>query len=249
MIVIPMVGKSSRFFAAGYSRPKYELFLHAHSMFAWSVSSFRNYFKTDMFLFLVRRDFSAAEYVREQVELLGISQFHIKVFDEDTLGQADTVFQGLQDVAGGADEALYIFNIDSFRLNFVKPEFAEKCDGFLEVFEGNGDHWSFVKPGEHGKVLFTTEKQRVSNLCSDGLYYFRHRVNFESAFLDALKNEKTIRGEYYVAPLYNYLIDAGMDIQYSCIERDRVFFCGTPDEYDDLINSMSEELDQCRFPV
>ena len=54
MFVIPMVGKSSRFFEAGFSVPKYALPIGGKSVFECAVRSFEKYFKTDNFLFVVR---------------------------------------------------------------------------------------------------------------------------------------------------------------------------------------------------
>ena len=54
MIVIPMLGKSSRFTNAGYNLPKYMLPVKDKSVFCWSMSSFENYFTTEEFLFLVK---------------------------------------------------------------------------------------------------------------------------------------------------------------------------------------------------
>ena len=232
MIVIPMVGKSSRFFDAGYKCPKYELLLRDYSVFYHAVNSFKQYFESELFLFVIRNDLGADKFVRSQVEILGLKEFQIKILPNDTQGQADTVFQGLDDV--DFQQPLYIFNIDTFRPNFLKPKIFDLCDGYLEVFEGEGEHWSFVQPGLNSKVIKTTEKKRVSNLCSNGLYFFRECNYFLDAFKNALSNNNKDHGEYYVAPLYNYLIDIGYDIRYIKIKRSDVMFCGTPKEYMDL---------------
>lgn len=232
MIVIPMVGKSSRFFDAGYKRPKYELIVGDFSVFYHAVNSFRQYFESDFFLFVIRNDFGAEKFVRHELASLGLKKFNIKVLEKDTQGQADTVFQGLKDI--DVQEPLYIFNIDTFRPGFSKPAISQLCDGYLEVFEGDGDHWSFVEPGLDAQVIRTTEKQRISNLCSNGLYFFRKHNYFIEAFNYALLNKNTDRGEYYVAPLYNYLIKRGLDIRYVKIKRSEVIFCGTPQEFEGL---------------
>ena len=39
-------------------------------------------------------------------------------------------------------------------------------------------------------------------------------------------------GELYVAPLYNDLIERGLDVRFSVIPREEVVFCGVPAEYD-----------------
>lgn len=237
MIVFPMVGRSSRFFEAGYTMPKYKLTVGDFSVFHHAVCSFQQYFESDFFLFMIRNDYETEEFVRCELAELGLKRFHIKIFDHDTHGQADTVFRGLQDV--DVDESLYIFNIDTFRPGFSKPAVSKVCDGYLEVFEGKGDHWSFVEPAQDGRVIRTTEKQRISKLCSDGLYFFRERSDFEKAFNDATLNKNTICGEYYVAPLYNYLIEHGLDIRYQKIDQSEVVFCGTPQEYEKLIGKQA----------
>jgi hypothetical protein len=47
----------------------------------------------------------------------------------------------------------------------------------------------------------------------------------------------TVNGEFYIAPLYNYLIKNGKIIRYKLISNTEILFCGTPKEYEYLINS------------
>ncbi|WP_241303202.1 glycosyltransferase family 2 protein [Burkholderia stabilis] len=230
MIVIPMVGLSSRFFKAGFTKPKFQLDLAGESVFARAVRSFDHYFKTDRFLFITRQDYDTPAFVERELARLNVEDYTIKTLHHDTRGQAETVSLGLDDTPD--DEPLYIFNIDTFRYRYRKPEFVSDCDGYLEVFEGSGDHWSFVAPGPGHRAIRTTEKERISNLCSDGLYYFKRRSDFESALEHARKTDSTVKGEYYIAPLYNYLIDDGAIIKYDLIDMADIDFCGTPDEFE-----------------
>lgn len=236
MFIIPMVGKSSRFFKEGYTEPKYKLLIDGISVFENSVRSFQKYFLTDKFLFLVRSDYNAADFVRENVQKMGILDYSIIVFSEETQGQADTVYQGLAKASSyiSVDEPIYIFNIDTFRPGFVKSPQSAK-DGYLEVFEGEGTHWSFALAGEAGRVLRTAEKERISDLCSNGLYYFRTPAIFNEAFEDSLERDLKAKGEYYIAPLYNYLIEKGLSVGYELIPAEEIVFCGTPEEYHALL--------------
>lgn len=229
MIVIPMVGKSSRFFNAGYTLPKYQLLIGEETVFSRAVGSFERYFDTDEFCFLVREDHEARMFIDSELAKLGVKKYRCVFFTEDTRGQAETVYLGLRDVA--ASEPLFIFNIDTFRPGFVKAAFADDCDGYLEVFKGEGDHWSFAEGGIGNTVLRTTEKERISDLCSDGLYYFRSKASFDHAFEAARDSSDTTKGEFYIAPLYNRLIASGMDVRYQLIAPSEVVFCGTPAEY------------------
>lgn len=234
MIVIPMAGLSSRFFKAGYDRPKYQLLLGNQTIFSWAVSSFEQYFKTDMFVFIYRNVFETENFLKNEIEKLQIKNYKLVCLENETLGQADTVYQGLK---GIEEDELFIFNIDSKLLNFTKPEWYSSCDGYLEVFRGEGTHWSFVKPGEGLSVIRTTEKDRVSDLCSNGLYYFKSLNVFNSAVEYSLKNKIFVKNELYIAPLYNLLIADGKSVLYDLKSSDNIQFCGIPDEYITLLKT------------
>lgn len=231
-----MVGKSSRFFKEGYSEPKYKLLVNGTSVFEHSVRSFERYFLTDKFLFLVRSDFNAAEFVKYSAKKMGILDFSIIVFSEETLGQADTVYQGLAQAKSffPIDEPIYVFNIDTFRPDFEKS--SKSIDhGYLEVFKGEGTHWSFALPGDDGKILKTTEKDRISDLCSNGLYYFKTSTIFNDAFEHSVREDLKAKGEFYIAPLYNFLIENGFTVSYELIPSSKIIFCGTPEEYRSIL--------------
>ena len=63
MIIIPMAGMSSRFFKAGYDKPKYMLSAHGSTLFEHSVNSFKKYFNDTPFLFIVRVCYITTEFV------------------------------------------------------------------------------------------------------------------------------------------------------------------------------------------
>lgn len=229
MFVIPMAGLSSRFFKAGYEVPKYQLDMGGKTVFARSLESFKTYFETDLFVIILRDVYDTKAFVEREMQNLGIKNYQLCVLDGETEGQAETVYLGIQDASN--DEELYIFNIDTFRHGFKKPEFATECDGYLEVFKGEGDHWSFVGIDENDRVVRTTEKERISDLCSNGLYYFRKAGEFKALF-ERTKSEKLyVKGELYIAPMYNLMLEQGADIRYDLIELSQIDFCGTPDEY------------------
>lgn len=234
MFIIPMAGLSSRFFKAGYTKPKYQLDLNGETVFSWSVRSFEHYFKTDKFVFIYRDVYETKQFLEKEVVKLGISDYELVCLPEETLGQADTVYQGISNI--DSNEEIYIFNIDSRIIDFIKPKWAAECDAYLEVFKGEGDHWSFALAEENSRrVIRTTEKERISDLCSDGLYHFKKKSVFEKLFLSAKENQRTAKNEYYIAPLYNDLIEAGSTVFYDLIENYRILFCGTPDEYLQLL--------------
>jgi len=239
MIVIPMAGQSRRFREAGYARPKYELPLQGETLFACCVRSFERYFAGERFLFVARRDAGAESFIARECDRLGILDHHTVTLDQPTRGQAETVLQGLRRAECGANESILIFNIDTIRPGYAFPPEALDADGYLEVVRAAGEHWSFVRPASafNRRVAETTEKRRVSELCSTGLYYFARAVDFTSA-CDAALGEADVYldrwGEIYVAPLYNRLISAGKLIVHVEAPASRVHFSGTPLEYEAL---------------
>ena len=236
MIIIPMAGKSSRFFNAGYEIPKYMLPLNESNVFKESVKSFKKYFEHDFFLFITRTDFGVEGFVKKECISLGINNFEIVILAEDTLGQADTVRLGLDKSQINDNDEMYVFNIDSIRVNFTKPDavFLKNISGYLEVFEDQGEHWSFVEPLKNNYVKRTTEKVKISNLCSNGLYYFSSIKLFKETLFEFEKiNDYK---ELFIAPMYNVLIDKRQDVKYILLEPNQTLFSGTPSEYEQLKN-------------
>jgi len=228
-----MAGLSSRFAKLGYQLPKYALYLQGVTMFEWAVRSFERYFDCEHFLFVIRPDNFAQSFVENAVQKLGIRNYEVFRLEHDTRGQAETAYLALQSHAD--DFPITVFNIDTIRYDYQKPQFLSECDGYLEVFRGEGEHWSFVEPGLDATVLRTTEKDRISDLCSDGLYYFRSQQQFRKIFEQAMAGNEQVKGEFYIAPLYNRLIEAGGRVKYEVVGPEQIDFCGTPDEYEALL--------------
>lgn len=234
MIVFPMAGLSSRFFKAGYNKPKYMLEAHGRPLFDFAVGGFSRYFGSTPFLFICRSDFDTPDFVSARCEALGIQDFQIVTLDRETRGQAETVALGLEKLEL-EDQPITIFNIDTFRPDFTLPALPDDCAGYLEVFRGSGSNWSYAKPASEQSldVVETAEKNPISNLCSTGLYHFSSASDFLWAFeqeqnkpADQLTNK-----ELYIAPMYNLLIQRGQRICYDLIQTEQVLFCGVPDEY------------------
>jgi len=237
MIVIPMAGKSRRFTEAGYTQPKYMLPLHGRSVFAHAVDSFRSYFASTPLLFIAGDVEGAEDFIKAECKTLGVADARVQVLNVPTAGQAETVELGLQGFDVGADVPVTIFNIDTFRPGFTFPQaswFAQS-DGYLEVFEGSGANWSYVRPapGSEPVALETAEKRPISNLCCSGLYHFARAGDFHTALVQERKNPSA--AELYVAPIYNHLIAVGSRIHYNTIAADDVIFCGVPVEYEMLL--------------
>jgi NDP-sugar pyrophosphorylase family protein len=231
-----MAGNSSRFIEAGYTLPKYKLPLAGKTVFEWVVLTFEKYFRTEHFKFIVQGKFEKDNFTIEKIRSLGILNYSIFELEQTTKGQAETVYRG---ILNEQDQNILIFNIDTIRRNFSIPQISENSQGFLEVFKGEGEHWSFVEPRENSNnfVKRTTEKDRISELCSNGMYYFKSSNIFKEFCEESILLNEYNKGELYIAPLYNKFIFKGYDIEFIETKLDDNIFCGVPHEYEYLLKN------------
>lgn len=235
MIVIAMAGRSQRFHDAGYALPKFALPLKEQTVFDFAVGSFASVFNRERFLF-VTADAQATQFVTERCAALGIASPSLVTLDRPSGGQAESVSWGLQAAKADPQDSVTIFNIDTFRPGFRFPGPALMAlDGWLDVFEGSGPNWSYIRPDplSPDRVLETAEKRPLSTLCCTGLYHFARIGDFQVALDRERRNP--LAPELYVAPLYNHLIGNGARIGYQVISRADVIFCGVPAEYEALL--------------
>ena len=168
-IVITMAGLGLRFRDAGYTVPKYQIEVNGKTLFDWSMSSLENFFG-DTFIFLVRREDDATDFINAACDRMGIDAKIIQL-EKLTRGQAETAMFASK--FWSVDEPLLIYNIDTYvEPGQLRPELLHGA-GFIPCFTAEGTHWSFVKLDASGKAVEVREKERISNHCSIGAYYFQ----------------------------------------------------------------------------
>ena len=231
-IVITMAGFGTRFKKAGYPMPKYQITAHGKTLFEWSMESLADFRRPeDTYLFILRREDRAADFIREKCLAMGIGRIQIIELDEMTDGQATTAMLGA--AYWDKESPLLVYNIDTYvEAGQMRPE--QFCgDGFIPCFCGEGDHWSFVRLSEDGRAAEVREKVHISDYCTIGAYYFKTCGLYEALYEEYYHEEDHMeKGEKYIAPLYNYLIQKGNEVQISVIEKERIHVLGTPEELD-----------------
>jgi choline kinase len=232
-----MAGKSQRFRDAGYTIPKYKIELKGKTIFEWSMESLEDFRRqTDRYIFITRLEDQARDFIVEACGKLGISNYEILELDYDTDGQATTclVSKSLWD----SSQPLFIYNIDTY----VEAGNIQRSDlrgnGTIPCFNALGDHWSFVKCDEMGRAVQVTEKQRISDNCSIGAYYFKSGSMFESLYNTCFSDEANlVNKEKYIAPMYNYLIRDLGDVYMSQLTKEAVHCLGTPKEVEAFLKN------------
>lgn len=227
-VVITMAGLGTRFKKVGYQIPKYEIEVNGHTLFFWSMLSlkdFNNY--NPNYIFIVRKEDNSSKFIKNELSKMGVNKFNIIEIDEITDGQATTAL--LADKSWNSNEELIIYNIDTYvEEDNIKYE-NFKGDGFIPCFSAPGNHFSFVKLDDTGKVIEVKEKVRISDNCTIGLYYFKS-CNLYKEIYEKFYKSNSVSNEKYIAPMYNYMIDSNMEIYISNIDSKCVHVLGTPDE-------------------
>lgn len=238
-IVITMAGLGSRFRKAGYNVPKYMIESKGKTLFEWSMLSLKGFSDiTDQYIFIVMNDGSedVKAFISNKCEEIGIKAYKVIVIDYLTDGQATTTM--LASEYWNKDNALLVYNIDTYVEENEMKSSQLKGDGFIPCFNGEGNHWSFVKIDENEEAIEVREKEKISDNCTLGAYYFKSCGLYERLYKNFYsQNKNLVNGEKYIAPLYNYLIENGGKVYISNIDNKKVHVLGTPEELNDFEKS------------
>ena len=235
-IVITMAGKGQRFIDAGYKVPKYMIKVKGKTLFEWSMESLTDFNDDDVkYIFIVRKEDNSKDFIKNKMNEIGVNNIEVCEIDNLTDGQATSAM--IASKYWKEDDELFIYNIDTYVEAGEMKKSAIKGDGFIPCFHAEGDHWSFVKLNSEGEAVEIREKKRISDNCTIGAYYFKTCNLYESLYNEFYKDSKNIeKGEKYIAPLYNFLIEKGGKVEISIIDSEKVHVLGTPDELEEFKN-------------
>jgi NDP-sugar pyrophosphorylase family protein len=173
--------------------------------------------------------FSQAEEILNQFAKNHRAQARSVQLDRLTKGQAETAYLAKDSIQ---NSRIAIYNTDTFfqshPLLLALRDFD--YDGIAPCFKAPGEQWSFFKTLDEGpnfKVIDVKEKERISDWCSTGFYYFKDADLFFSEVTRQLENITTQK-ELYVAPFYSRLLSQGLDVR--VVDCDEFKPMGTPEQ-------------------
>lgn len=231
IVVITMAGLGLRFRKAGYTIPKYVIEVKGKTLFEWSMESLTDYNRQPdvKYVFVVRKDDDARDFIEEKFAKFGVDDFEIVEIEQLTDGQATSALMAKR--YWREDDELVIYNIDTYIESDTLKYKDVTGDGYIPCFNAPGEHWSFVKLDEKGVAVEVREKQRISDNCTVGLYYFKSCRLYEELYNEYYSDgEHMEKNEKFVAPLYNYMIEKGMEVRISIVPYNKVHVLGTPEE-------------------
>ena len=219
-VVIPMAGRGSRFVEAGYTTPKPFLNVQGKTMIERVVENVCE--DGDSLVLLV---------LAEHIPLLPKSLMHrpktaIVPVAEVTQGAACTVLLAMPFL--DAEKPLIIANSDQFAC-YDKGHFRANVTfgkGLILTVERDDPKYSYVLKNAAGMVVRVAEKQVISNMATVGYYGIRKAKLFSEAVACMMERQDTYKGEYYVAPAFNYMDEV------RAVPAYEMYLLGTPEEYE-----------------
>ena len=75
--IITMAGLGSRFRKAGYNVPKFMIEAKEKTLFEWSIESLDSFKENSKYIFIVRKEDNAEEFIKEKCNKMNIKNYEI----------------------------------------------------------------------------------------------------------------------------------------------------------------------------
>ena len=113
--------------------------------------------------------------------------------------------------------------------------------GYIMTMNANDKKWSYIKINANGKVSQVIEKKVISNEATVGIYNFSSGLDFVNAAKKMIGKKEKVNNEYYVAPVFNVLINDDYSVGYYNVGEVNhgMYGLGTPEDLDAFIKIKS----------
>jgi dTDP-glucose pyrophosphorylase len=211
--IIPMAGKGTRYTQHGFSTPKPLIEVAGKPMVLWALKSIEHIVFRKIIIVGLREH-------EDRLNLAALVTKHLSGrveflwLDDVTEGQLCTVLAAKHLL--DPEEDVLICASDTFvESDIGKDSKKPGVHGLISVINLPGEQWSFARTDISGNVVEVAEKKRISDNASTGLYYFRKAKDLIFFGEAIIRNNEKTRGEYYVIPVYQKMIEAGKRVAVS----------------------------------
>lgn len=233
-IIIPMAGRGSRFSVAGYKEPKPLIRIGDKRMIEVVVNNLRPG-RPHRFIFVCQEEHIAGYGLIPLLENIAPGSVVVPI-QGITGGAACTVLAASKYIDN--DQPLMIANSDQWVDicidDYLKKMDEQQLDGMIMTMTASDAKWSYVQCDEQGRVQRVVEKQVVSDEATVGIYNYRRGRDFCHFARQMVRNNDLSHGEFYVAPVYNYLLQKNSDCRIGIMnigtEMHGMYGLGTPED-------------------
>ena len=236
-ILIPMAGRAKSIEDAGYSFPKPLIDINGKTMIQIIIENLN--FSAEHIL-ICQKEHYEKYALKELLDLITPNCKIIQV-SEITEGAACTALLSKESINN--DEELIIANSDQW-VNWNNQHFLSflrdnDADGGIVTFYSTHPKWSFVKLDDEGKVTIVAEKKPISNIATVGIYYFKKGKYFVEAAEQMIGKNIRTNNEFYIAPVYNEMIQSNKKILNYPIAEMRGL--GTPEDLSKFMENIDKK--------
>ncbi len=234
-----MAGLGSRFSKSGYSVPKPLIEVGNKTMIEIVIDNLTPDSK-HKFIFICQiqheRQFNISTLLEKYTK-----NCNIVFIDGLTDGAACTVLEAQKYFNN--DNPMMIANCDQyidFDINNYLDHWQESGkDGYIMTMKANDSKWSYVGLDKNNEVDKVIEKEVISDEATVGIYNFKKGRDFIKAANKMIKKNDRVNNEFYVAPVYNYMIENKLKVGYFNIGSvgKGMHGLGTPEDLEDFINN------------
>ena len=231
-IVIPMAGKGSRFANKGFKKPKPLIDINGKTMIQIVIENLKPN-TPHRFIFIVQKE-HIRKYSADKLLKSLCPNCIIIPIEEITKGAACSVLKSKKYI--NSNQPLMIANSDQW-VNISINDYIEFCQkskvqGQIMTMFSNDSKWSYINFDNHGNIIDVVEKIVVSDQATVGIYNFSRGDIFCKYAEQMIIDQNMSKGEYYVAPVYKYMIQDNQRIELYNIDKDgkNMYGLGTPDD-------------------
>lgn len=226
-IVVPMAGRGSRFVEAGYQLPKPLIDIHGHPMIEYVTRNIRPN-REHRFIYICQQEHLEQYHLAQELEQMAPGCVILTV-DHITEGAACTVLLAEKYIDN--DDALMIANSDQFVDTDIDAYLAamENFYGLIMTMPASDPKWSFIRYNENGFVTLVREKEVISDQATVGIYNYKRGSDFVKFAHQMIERNIRVNNEFYVAPVYNEMIEAGRTIAFRDV-GEKMFGLGIPED-------------------
>jgi len=221
-LIVPMAGAGRRFKEAGYTVPKPLIKIGGRHMIEWALDPIPP--EWNIHLVLNSNEIHGCGPIGNKRNLFSFFLWG------PTQGAACTVLAAALALPPG--EPVAVMNADQwFRHDLEalqEQALKEKWDGYVLTFRGEGDRWSYVREVD-GWITEVAEKKPISVKATVGFYWWRHAQDLVDACCILIAQNHRIRGEFYLAPTYNEVIER-YGAKVKAVNVDEFKSLGTPED-------------------
>lgn len=236
-ILLPMAGGGQRFIDCGYKDPKPLIDVNGKPMIKAVLDSIN---LEGRYIFVVRQ-YESEENNNNLLKVLHSSVQNSFIFltPKLTRGAAETCLLA-KDLIDN-ETPLIITNCDQiFNFNLKKfTSYAKKnnADGLVAVFNSADSKYSYIKTDNNGVGIRLAEKEPISNFALTGLHYWKHGADFVRSAEKMISLNDQHKNEFYIAPVYNYLIKESKLILPFITNQSDTKIIGTPEELEKYLEN------------